>query len=125
QASTCCSWPRPSSALATMPRTLPNSSSTSSRVPMCGMLRWPKANPPCNDQPRRASAALHPRCSGRRARHIQLMKKPRVLVVEDESAIAELIAVNLRHNGFEPIWAEDGAAAQREIDAQLPDLILL
>ena len=27
---------------------------------------------------------------------------PRVLIVEDESAIAELIAVNLRHNGFQP-----------------------
>ena len=53
------------------------------------------------------------------------MKKPRVLIVEDESSIAELIAVNLRHNGFEPIWAEDGTAAQREIDAGLPDLILL
>ncbi|RZI73011.1 MAG: response regulator, partial [Variovorax sp.] len=53
------------------------------------------------------------------------MKKPRVLIVEDESSIAELIAVNLRHNGFEPIWAEDGMAAQREIDAGLPDLILL
>ena len=53
------------------------------------------------------------------------MKKPRVLIVEDESSIAELIAVNLRHNGFEPIWSEDGDAAQREIDAVLPDLILL
>ncbi len=53
------------------------------------------------------------------------MKKPRVLIVEDESSIAELIAVNLRHNGFDPIWAEDGVAAQREIDAGLPDLILL
>ena len=53
------------------------------------------------------------------------MKKPRVLIVEDESSIAELIAVNLRHNGFEPIWAEDGEAAQREIDAYLPDLVLL
>jgi len=53
------------------------------------------------------------------------MRKPRVLIVEDESSIAELIAVNLRHNGFEPIWSEDGASAQREIDAVLPDLILL
>ena len=53
------------------------------------------------------------------------MKKPRVLIVEDESSIAELIAVNLRHNGFEPIWAEDGEAAQREIDTLAPDLILL
>ncbi len=50
---------------------------------------------------------------------------PRVLIVEDESAIAELIAVNLRHNGFQPIWSEDGVAAQREMDAVLPDVILL
>jgi len=50
---------------------------------------------------------------------------PRILVVEDEPAIAELVAVNLRHNGFQPIWAEDGEAAQRELDAVLPDAILL
>ena len=50
---------------------------------------------------------------------------PSVLVVEDESAIAELIAVNLRHNGFRPIWASDSVAAQRDLDASLPDLILL
>jgi two-component system, OmpR family, phosphate regulon response regulator PhoB len=50
---------------------------------------------------------------------------PRVLLVEDEPAIAELISVNLRHNGFEPVWAADGAAAQRELDAVLPDAILL
>jgi two-component system phosphate regulon response regulator PhoB len=50
---------------------------------------------------------------------------PRVLVVEDEPSIAELVAVNLRHNGFQPIWAEDGDAAQRELDAVLPDVILL
>jgi two-component system phosphate regulon response regulator PhoB len=45
--------------------------------------------------------------------------------VEDESAIAELIAVNLRHNGFRPRWAMDSDSAQREIDAAVPDLILL
>jgi two-component system phosphate regulon response regulator PhoB len=50
---------------------------------------------------------------------------PRVLIVEDESSIAELIAVNLRHNGLTPIWAEDGESAQREIDSILPDIILL
>ncbi len=54
-----------------------------------------------------------------------MKKHPSVLIVEDEPAIAELLSVNLRHNGFTPIWAEDGAAAQREIEAQLPDLILL
>jgi two-component system phosphate regulon response regulator PhoB len=50
---------------------------------------------------------------------------PAVLVVEDEPAIAELIAVNLRHNGFRPTWAMDSVSAQREIDVALPDLILL
>jgi two-component system phosphate regulon response regulator PhoB len=51
--------------------------------------------------------------------------QPAVLIVEDESSIAELIAVNLRHNGFRPIWAMDGDTAQVEIDALLPDVILL
>ncbi len=54
-----------------------------------------------------------------------MKKLPRVLIVEDEPAIAELIAVNLRHNGFSPIWSEDGESAQRELDAVLPDAILL
>ena len=54
-----------------------------------------------------------------------MKKLPRVLIVEDESPIAELVAVNLRHNGFQPIWAEDGESAQRELDAVLPDVILL
>jgi two-component system phosphate regulon response regulator PhoB len=54
-----------------------------------------------------------------------MRKLPRVLVVEDEPSIAELIAVNLRHNGFSPTVVFDGAAAQREVDAVLPDLILL
>ena len=54
-----------------------------------------------------------------------MRKLPRVLIVEDESPIAELIAVNLRHNGFAPVWAEDGESAQRELDAVLPDVILL
>ncbi|MCB2033071.1 MAG: phosphate regulon transcriptional regulator PhoB, partial [Ottowia sp.] len=39
--------------------------------------------------------------------------------------IAELIAVNLRHNGFQPTWAMDSETAQRELDAVLPDVILL
>jgi two-component system phosphate regulon response regulator PhoB len=50
---------------------------------------------------------------------------PAVLVVEDEPSIAELIAVNLRHNGFRTTWSMDSASAQREIDAAVPDLILL
>ena len=48
-----------------------------------------------------------------------------VLVVEDEPSIAELIAVNLRHNGFCTTCSMDSASAEREIEAGVPDLILL
>lgn len=53
------------------------------------------------------------------------MKIARVLVVEDESAIAELISVNLRHAGMLAVLAQDGIAAQQQIDDVLPDVILL
>ncbi|MBP7485203.1 MAG: phosphate regulon transcriptional regulatory protein PhoB [Pseudomonadota bacterium] len=49
----------------------------------------------------------------------------RVLVVEDEVAIAELISLNLRHAGFEVVLAQTGDMAQIEIDRVLPDLVLL
>lgn len=50
---------------------------------------------------------------------------PAVLVVEDESSIAELITVNLRHSGFRPTWAMDSTTAEREIKVAVPDLVLL
>jgi two-component system phosphate regulon response regulator PhoB len=53
------------------------------------------------------------------------MNMPRVLIVEDEPSIAELVSVNLRHNGSQPVWAEDGVTAQRELDVMLPEVILL
>jgi two-component system phosphate regulon response regulator PhoB len=49
----------------------------------------------------------------------------RVLVVEDESAIAELISLNLRHAGYEVTVAIDSTQAVAEVDRVLPDLILL
>ena len=48
-----------------------------------------------------------------------------ILVVEDETAIAELIALNLRHAGFEVTLAETAEQAQAAVDAVLPDLVLL
>lgn len=50
---------------------------------------------------------------------------PRILIVEDEPAIAELIEVNLRHGGFDPVIAQDSVSAQREVDRAVPDAILL
>ena len=49
----------------------------------------------------------------------------RILVVEDESAIAELVAINLRHAGFEVQIAADADQAQAEIDRVVPDLVIL
>ena len=49
----------------------------------------------------------------------------RILIVEDEPAIAELVAINLRHAGFEVTVAADAAQAQAEVDGALPDLIVL
>jgi two-component system phosphate regulon response regulator PhoB len=49
----------------------------------------------------------------------------RILVVEDESAIAELVAINLRHAGFEVAIAETADAAQAEVDRVLPELVVL
>lgn len=48
-----------------------------------------------------------------------------ILVIEDEPAIAELIAVNLTHAGHKVLRAMDTRQARTLIDAQLPDLILL
>ena len=49
----------------------------------------------------------------------------RILVVEDESAIAELISINLRHAGFEVTIAGSATQAQYEVDRVLPDLVVL
>jgi len=49
----------------------------------------------------------------------------RVLVVEDESAIAELISINLRHAGYEVVIAATADQAQAQVDGVLPDLVVL
>jgi two-component system phosphate regulon response regulator PhoB len=49
----------------------------------------------------------------------------RVLVVDDEPAIAELVAINLRHAGYEVTIARNADEAQRETDQVLPDLVIL
>lgn len=49
----------------------------------------------------------------------------RVLVVEDESAIAELISLNLRHAGYEVAICATADDAQSEVVRVLPDLVIL
>ncbi|KPF47540.1 phosphate regulon transcriptional regulatory protein PhoB [beta proteobacterium AAP51] len=49
----------------------------------------------------------------------------RILVVEDEPAIAELIMLNLRHDGHEVQLATSSADAENALRQALPDLVLL
>jgi two-component system phosphate regulon response regulator PhoB len=48
-----------------------------------------------------------------------------ILVVEDELAIQELIAINLQHAGHEVLRASDATAALDMVRKALPDLIVL
>src|SRR4249920_2252035 len=52
-------------------------------------------------------------------------RTPRVLVVEDDDAIAQVLQRSLRMEGYEVRIAGDGVAALDEAHAFLPDLIIL
>jgi two-component system OmpR family response regulator len=49
----------------------------------------------------------------------------RVLVVDDEAAIADLVSTTLRYEGFETSTAGDGRAALEAVEAFRPDLMVL
>ncbi len=49
----------------------------------------------------------------------------RILVVDDDTALAEMIGIVLRTEGFEPIFCADGAQAFPAFVASRPDLVLL
>jgi len=50
---------------------------------------------------------------------------PKILVIDDEKDIVELICYNLEKEGFSVLIAYDGEAALRAVKAQKPDLIIL
>jgi two-component system OmpR family response regulator len=52
-------------------------------------------------------------------------KKPRVLVVDDELNIAELVGTALSYEGFEVKLAHDGAGAIAAVQDFAPDLVVL
>lgn len=49
----------------------------------------------------------------------------RILVVDDDTALAEMIGIVLRAEGFDPSFCEDGADALGVFRATQPDLVLL
>jgi two-component system phosphate regulon response regulator PhoB len=53
------------------------------------------------------------------------VNKLRILVVEDEPAVAELLRVGLEAEGFEVLKAEDGLECLKKIRSQKPSLVIL
>ena len=52
-------------------------------------------------------------------------RAPRILVVEDDPAIAEITGIALRAEGFEPSFCSDGLTAMDVFRRVQPDLVLL
>lgn len=49
----------------------------------------------------------------------------RVLVVDDDAALAEMLGIVLRGEGFEPVFCGDGSSALEAFRAAKPDVVLL
>jgi two-component system phosphate regulon response regulator PhoB len=53
------------------------------------------------------------------------MTRPRILIIEDERALTDVLTYNLQREGYETIVAHDGQEGLRKAQTLLPDLILL
>ena len=53
------------------------------------------------------------------------MAKARILIVEDDSSLAEVLDYNLRQEGYETYVARDGQQGLREMRLRCPDLVIL
>src|SRR5258708_27899637 len=51
--------------------------------------------------------------------------RSRVLIIEDERALSDVLVYNLQREGYETIVAHDGQEGLRKAQTLLPDLILL
>lgn len=53
------------------------------------------------------------------------MPRPRILIVEDDRALAGVLEYNLKQNGYDPVVARDGQDGLNQARHSPPDLILL
>ena len=56
---------------------------------------------------------------------MMVMGKPRILIIEDERGLTDVLSYNLTREGYEPIVAHDGQEGLRKAQMLLPDLIIL
>jgi two-component system phosphate regulon response regulator PhoB len=53
------------------------------------------------------------------------MTRPRILIVEDERALTDVLSYNLEREGYETIVTHDGQEGLRKAQTLLPDLVIL
>src|SRR5919204_1741365 len=53
------------------------------------------------------------------------MTKPRILIIEDERALTDVLTYNLQREGYEPLVAHDGQEGLRKAQTLLPEVVLL
>ncbi|GAB4216166.1 MAG: response regulator transcription factor [Roseiflexaceae bacterium] len=53
------------------------------------------------------------------------MDQRKILVVDDEPGLRELVRINLEHEGFSVVQAENGQVALEAVKEQHPDLVIL
>lgn len=53
------------------------------------------------------------------------MPKPKILLIEDERALVEVLTCNLERDGYDVLTAYDGQDGLRQAQLKLPDLIVL
>jgi two-component system phosphate regulon response regulator PhoB len=53
------------------------------------------------------------------------MARPRILIIEDERGLTEVLKYNLEREGYETVVAHDGQEGLRKAQMQLPDLVIL
>lgn len=56
---------------------------------------------------------------------LPMPQRGRVLVVDDDAALSEMLGIVLRGEGFEPVFCADGAQALTAVRDSKPDLVLL
>jgi two-component system phosphate regulon response regulator PhoB len=54
-----------------------------------------------------------------------IMGKPRILLIEDERGLTDVLSYNLNREGYETLVAHDGTEGLRKAQMQLPDLVIL
>jgi two-component system, OmpR family, phosphate regulon response regulator PhoB len=54
-----------------------------------------------------------------------IMGKPRILIIEDERGLTDVLTYNLNREGYETLVSHDGQEGLRKAQMQIPDLILL